>query len=244
MVDDACAVVRQYIRQIADGQGDAQPEPAICAHIAGCPQCRGALALLLADAIDAAPARAISCDDCQRDMAAFIDIELLAGRAEAQQRYPLVWWHLWTCADCAETYQLTHALIHSDELALAVRDAHRLVRLHQLSRADLDDTLGQSPLTLRARHRGPSAAAYLLYKEPAGDGSLLWVAVQRQADGDWLLDVSVQPAPAGSLVIVLGDQRFSARFSAEGHAVVRDIAFGLLVGDDARDLDLLLEPDA
>lgn len=85
-------------------------------HIATCPTCRGAF-FLVANELLQRPAFAVSqinCDDCQRDLAPYIDLMAERNERIAAHRYPHVWWHLGTCAACAETYQLTMALIKAE----------------------------------------------------------------------------------------------------------------------------------
>lgn len=105
-----CDDVRQLLHSVVQfGFLPALPEDAID-HIAACAECRGATLLLATTVAETSPLNAIGCADCQEHLAAYIDQELEAGAKAAAKSYPQIWRHLWLCASCAETYQLTHAL--------------------------------------------------------------------------------------------------------------------------------------
>src|SRR5215213_7057658 len=81
-------------------------------HLSTCSRCRVGL-LLLTRAFDPEPpllGTSISCEACQADLPAYIDREA-ENPAAAAAMYPHVWWHLWTCEECAQTYEFTHMLL-------------------------------------------------------------------------------------------------------------------------------------
>jgi hypothetical protein len=85
-------------------------------HISSCERCRAAL-LSLAQTLGLSPSPAfpgLDCAACQSDLAAYIEAER-ASPAAAALRFPALWWHLWACPVCAETYRLTQLLM--DEAA-------------------------------------------------------------------------------------------------------------------------------
>ncbi len=88
-------------------------------HIAACSRCRAGL-LLLVRAFDSGPDRSgirDSCAACQADLAAFIDLEA-ESPAQAATIYPHVWWHVWQCETCAQTYEWTHTLLQAQQISL------------------------------------------------------------------------------------------------------------------------------
>lgn len=95
-------------------QHSLAPTPAQCAHVAACSLCRGALAVLLAERISVAPQPPIDCNACMHDLAALIDLQRSVGILLATREYPVVWWHLWCCSLCAESYALTCDLLAAE----------------------------------------------------------------------------------------------------------------------------------
>src|SRR5215208_5757161 len=111
------------IAEIAQALREHPPAPlsqASYQHVSRCSRCRAGL-LLLVRAFDSEPnvlASEISCDSCQADLAAYVDLEA-EDPALAAATHPHVWWHLWTCQECAQTYEFTHMLLdaqHADQL--------------------------------------------------------------------------------------------------------------------------------
>src|SRR5919108_4268137 len=112
MDDLVCADVRRWLQQTILLNDLTPPAPALCAHIAACPLCQGALAVLAMEALDLPVApRDIVCQQAEEELAAFIEQEAEEGSVAAIRTYPHVWWHLWTCDVCAETYRITRALL-------------------------------------------------------------------------------------------------------------------------------------
>ncbi|NTW02401.1 MAG: hypothetical protein HGA19_14170, partial [Oscillochloris sp.] len=84
------------------------------AHIQGCARCRHALHLL-SESLGLPPAITIpayTCVTCQSQLASYIDREL-SDPIAAAQAFPGIWWHLWSCPDCAEVYRMTHMLLEA-----------------------------------------------------------------------------------------------------------------------------------
>jgi hypothetical protein len=69
---------------------------------------RGILLLIVAELLHTPldNAQAVTCDQCQDDLAAYIDLERDAGSVQAIRAHPHVWWHLLICSDCITTYQI------------------------------------------------------------------------------------------------------------------------------------------
>jgi hypothetical protein len=241
-----CVDMQQWIQQIVLSDELPLPKPALVAHIVSCELCRGAFALLAAAALDlpslAAP---FSCRQSEENLAAFIEQEVEEGSTAAIRTYPQVWWHLWICEDCAETYRVTrrHLLTaQSQAIATLLQTAKPArTRLAQLSRPFLHQALAKSP-PARAATRGQAGQSYILTEQASLDGDLL-VSVQRQSNGEWQLGVVHQPPPTGSLVLIFGEQYFHASFNAQGRAVVHDLPFALLTAADGPDLEVDIEAD-
>jgi hypothetical protein len=72
--------------------------------------------LLLLAQVSAVPSQVAdtSCEACQYDMAAYIDLEWEAGTPTAVREYPHVWWHTVVCSDCFTTYQMTTVLVAAE----------------------------------------------------------------------------------------------------------------------------------
>jgi uncharacterized protein YbaR (Trm112 family) len=116
MHDDTCPDVRELIDSLQQSSPGAKTPRAILDHIAACPVCRGALLLFMAHLLQASPSTLnTTCPECQYDLAAYIDEECQAGFISAYKAYPHVWWHLWTCADCAQTYHLISTIRDAEQ---------------------------------------------------------------------------------------------------------------------------------
>lgn len=248
-----CAQTRSQLQELFVHRRPVMPEPALCEHIAECTLCRGALALLLAEAVGMTkPPPQVGCDRCQRDLAALIDLEDAEGTPVAIQHYPIAWWHLWTCPTCAEVYQITRELLVLEFAELSVpplpmpRMARPRTRLTNLDRSFLFYAAGSQ---MSYQHRGaPSAPIELISDEPISDDPAdarrLTVAVRQQRNGDCRFDVRVQPPVAGELVFTLGAFVTRVPFDAEGGASVREVPFALIGEPTGPDLALAIEPIA
>lgn len=247
-----CAQVRSQLQDIFVYRRSLLPTPALCEHVAECPLCRGALALLLADAVGVAtPPPQVGCERCQHDLAALIDMEDAEGTAVAIQHYPSAWWHLWTCPLCAETYQLTRELLVLEPADLSAPPAP-IQRLRYAPRhTPLSSTLRpflfrEVAVPLAKAQRGsPGKQIEFISNEPISDdpaeNRLLTASARRQRNGHCRFDVRVQPRQTGELVFSLGEFVVHAHFDAEGWAQVRDVPFACIAEPTGPDLVLALE---
>jgi len=247
-----CADIRQWLRHSVVSSDPARPSAALCAHIATCPLCRGALAALAAEALGwtVAPEE-ISCQQSTGDLAAFIEQEAEEGSAAAIRAQPHVWWHLWTCETCAETYEITRSLVRPDQpgipavpsmpVSLFAPPTTRKPAL-KLPRYFLHQALAASLPTMGVM-RGSAGFRSVLAEEESPDQHLT-VTVQRQTNGEWRVDVSVKPPPVGWLVLSLGRAYFRSQFDVQGDAMVRDVPFSLLTASDGPDLEIDVELEA
>jgi hypothetical protein len=125
----ACRSVLAKIMQALESQDLAHLSPTLYRHLSACGHCRAELLLLvrrLGPQLYRHGAR-YSCEQCQADLAAFIDLEL-GSPVQAAATYPHVWRHLCVCWACSQTYECTHTL-------LAAERSGQLVPLHLLMRA-------------------------------------------------------------------------------------------------------------
>lgn len=105
-----CEQGRAAIAQaLTDSRRPAQT-PALASHIAGCASCRAQRGAILARLAQGVNTRADTCAACAADLAAYVDVLLDQGASAAASAHPHVWWHLWTCADCAELFAQTATL--------------------------------------------------------------------------------------------------------------------------------------
>lgn len=245
-----CEDAQRWIQRILQSTDPTTPSPALVSHIASCHMCQGAFALLAAEAINLpAIASSISCRRCELDLAAFVEQELEQGSAAAIRTYPHVWWHLWTCEECTETYRVTRLYLLAQQsqavakaLAFPASPAARPTLVLQLPRAVLHHALAGS-IAVRATTRGGGTVPSYVIAEQDYPGGDLEVRVQRQANGEWRVDAAHQPPRRGALVLICGDQRFHADFDAHGRAAVHDVPFALLTAPDGPDMEIGIEPD-
>ncbi len=244
MNSDQCAVARNYMRAAFVERRPAVPRSDFYTHLASCDACRGIFALYLADAVGVAvPPGPIGCDDCDQDIAAFIDMERAEGTQAARVAFPKLWWHLWTCPSCAETYRLTRLVLSSERLPHSDPPRRpRVQRLAYLDRAYLAGTFDYSYVTMGARRGNPGVPIVISSSEP-GETPQFSLSIQRQRDGEWTLQVTMQPAPSAWLLAQLGPLEERARFGEDGHANIENVSAELLLSSDGPDLEFSLEYD-
>src|SRR5262245_55749968 len=109
-----CAQARPHLVRALQSEQPAALAPDVRVHLAECVTCRTALLLMNTLALTAAP-EPIDCARCQADLPAFVERERDDGPLAAQHAYPHVWWHVWTCVDCNETYDTLRALVAAQQ---------------------------------------------------------------------------------------------------------------------------------
>lgn len=248
MSDPMCAKVRNYFQRIFVERRAVTPAPDIYIHIAACPLCRGALALQIASVVGQAQ-EPIRCQESANDIAAFIDVERAEGTEVARRYYPRLWWHLWGCEECADVYRMTRELLAAQSpmqsappgVALSYLAGYQ--PLFYFERAYLTGLLGNSYIT-RGGRKGSAGVPIVIADSEPGDDPQLTVRIQRQRDGSWAIDATVQPAPSGWLVATLGEFSARAHFDTDGSAQIRNVPEQLLLNDDGPDIDLSIEESA
>jgi predicted anti-sigma-YlaC factor YlaD len=115
-----CAATRQWISAAPDSSGAIIPDHLVD-HVAACPRCRGALAVLVAQFLTPPSAdEPIDCQMCEDTLAAFFDHEHAFGLTATIGVFPAVWWHLLICPACGAFYDdLCDLLTISPDLACA-----------------------------------------------------------------------------------------------------------------------------
>jgi hypothetical protein len=244
-----CEDLRRWLGQATHANHHIQPTHTLPAHVAECEVCQGTLVLLAATALDVPPPATITCQDCMLDLPAFTEREHDDPIAAAHA-YPQIWWHLWTCPECVETYQLTLALLAAEgrgeistlrPIAKSTPPKLEPSVLLRLTRQFLRRAL-PPPMLLAPTMRGQSEGPVVLSSCAVAAGQLLTLSVQEQSNGDWSVSVDILPPQSGWIVLVFGDKRFRTLFDTQGAAVVAHVPATLLASTAGPDLVVELEP--
>jgi hypothetical protein len=248
MRSELCTQVHAWIQQGGDSIDPGLPPDELCEHIPGCTVCRSRLVVLTAALLDVPrPSAASLCEQCQRDLADYIDIEHAQNTKAAAQAYPHVWWHLLTCPDCAETYAWTIKL-------LAAEEAGELepVPLEWATGSIVSRVLGTfsvSRNTLRQVFNlrrslgvawGDEAEELVLIDDELA-GHQLTLSVQPQIGCDWSVSVMLAPPLAGEVILSLGSNIFSAPIDSTGSVYIPHIAGALIHADNGPDLSVTIK---
>jgi hypothetical protein len=246
-----CQEVRSFLQEAIQSKNPAPPLPPLIPHIAGCMLCRGALALLTAAVIDRlTPPGPTTCAVCQEHLAAYIDQEADAGIHAALQAYPQVWWHLWVCRACAETYQFTRTLLDTERVGIleplptphpALRAQSQRLPIIRLTRAFLALAFCTQPSRARGVVEADDSNMVLFDTESSGHRVQMWVV--QPTDRAWSITVATTPPIAARFTIALGELHFRARFDAHGVAIISDIPAAALQSTEGPDLVGIIERD-
>ncbi|RRR72823.1 MAG: hypothetical protein EI684_09635 [Candidatus Viridilinea halotolerans] len=232
-----CPEVYAWLVSLDAAPVPVAPPSAITEHVAACVRCRGGVLLLAGELLGApfAPA-AGDCDQCQDDLAAFIDLERDEGTLTALHEYAHVWWHLWQCADCVEVYRMVLTLQQAEAeqrlpplplLSLVPPPLHVVLpRTHILEALAAQRVVGQSGCV----------DDLLLFEGPVA-GCVLTVSL-RQQDECWYLWGHGLPPPTGSLVVKMGAECHLAPFDTYGQTLVGPLPTSLLLDGTGPPLEL------
>lgn len=243
-----CDRVRQLLHQAAHGDSFA-PSSELVAHVAGCAVCKGALLLMMAEVLNAQlDIEDPGCPQCERSLAAYLDLELERGSAAALRVYPQIAWHLWTCRNCAELYEFTRAVIEAEQAGtlslppplVAAQRSPRVLASFRLTRALLNVSLSSDRALGTAR--GPEDGPEVLYERTEA-GLRISLSVTHLADRSWTIDVAVEPALEGRFRLTVGEFSREALFVA-GNATIHGVSATALEEADGADLlgELLSDP--
>jgi hypothetical protein len=242
-------VVLQWIHHAITNEQFEPPSDELCAYIAASDTCKGALALLLAEVLDAPrPTQSVSMQQCQDDLASYIDMEHAEGTRAALHEYPHVWWYLWTSPELAETYRMIRLLADAEQagslppLALPAHQPMTRVVLPQLrvSGSFLQRTFAGRQLLGMAR--GADHNTPMMVEEKTG-GYMFHISVQPDDADMWNVIVTVTPPVAGCAVLTRGETTLEAALNEQGVAVIAAVPAALLTVTDDSDLVVRLRTE-
>lgn len=248
------AHVREWLLS-QEGSPNAIPDNNIVEHIAACDSCQGALLVLMVRLL-AVPLEIeeISCDQCQDDIAAYIDVEQTYGPRIAAQRLPAVWWHLWTCSACAEMYQdtvdflqgeLADSVEHPNHTQTNVLFIELPVKLTIPQRkalvwsSDVESSRIKTRVAAARFMQGAYGEADDLNILDQKVGSYSVQMSVKQQDNEWVGLVQVEPPIPGLVALTLGDEILSARLDRDGHATIPALPLDRLIKEE-QDLPITL----
>ncbi len=244
-----CATVRQAVRHALSARQPAALEPALAEHIAGCAACRAALLATIAELFGVAVLpQAIGCERCMDDLPELVERELAGTLRNSIPDLAQVWWHLWTCAACAQTYDLTRDLLVAEQRgALQAFAPARLLQalnppiqnLLRLTRQFLNRALPAPQAVMRGVDHGPS----VLSEGNAHAGRFFTLSVLQQPNHDWQIEVLLTPPAKAWLILTLGENVYRARFDVQGSATIADVPAAIFAAPDGPDLTVGIESD-
>lgn len=229
-------------------QTPTYPPNPLCDHIATCVYCRGAL-LPLVTTLFGVPQdiSEISCEDCQQDLAVYVDQELAEGVQAAAQRFPHVWWHLWVCTECAETHQMMLDILSPMDLSSAVAHVKQKVVLHQAvlgGRFEIPRVAFNRQVRMSQRLGvawGEPDEGIVAFDEVSGAHEIRLI-LRPHDHGEWQVMVSVAPPISGQSIISFGSEEFRAPFGSDGIAIFTTIPGSLLEAPEGPDMAFWVEP--
>lgn len=227
-------------------------------HAVSCSRCRGMLFLTHFELMGRPQPqhRFISCDVCQQDLAAYIDIMQDQGEWAAAQTYPHVWWHLWTCEECIEIFEDTLTLvqrfrfepfIHLKPIINAVtfqQNTPLTSKSFTLSRDLFAPFFGHLVQHRTSRGRSEEHAEYIWHEHEEFADCVISFLVAHIREEACDLQVIAKPTTCGRVQIDLGIHHFSAALDQEGKANFKDIPMSLLSDPNGPDLQCYLELEA
>lgn len=243
-----CRQARARLVQALRSESPQALDADLRAHLAECPVCQTALRLMQAFALASLP-ETIECARCEEDLAAFVEREREEGASGAIRAFPHVWWHLWSCEDCLETYDMLRALVAAEgrgEIATpspAASAPPRMRPVLHLPRQFLRHVL-PAPGSPFAVMRGGSEGPLLVSEGPIEPEHHMALTVEEQPDHNWTVAVHITPALAGALALTLGTAVFRAPIDEAGGAAFADVPAALLAATDGPDLVVSVEDGA
>ncbi len=207
-------------------------------HVSSCERCQQMLFDQVVDRLgtdlDFQP---VDCDGCDFDLPAYIDTERDEGTLVAIESYPHIWWHLWTCSECAMSYQMI----------LALQAAEASGELPPLPLASL---IAPQPIIPRfVLHRsvfvrtlvpqfgvmwGGKPTETIIHDDDHAEYEVR--VTVRQTAGRWAVVVLVDPPVVGHAVVTIGAHVFRAPFDAAGQASLEPIPQDLLTSAVGADM--------
>ena len=247
MPDRMCGAVRRWLIGRDPDTPSLTPHEVV-RHTETCRPCQGALALLIA-AQASEPPPAIGCGACLGRLDAFSDCERQHGIVAAIERYPAVWWHLWTCGACAEVYHLTGALIEAEERAVLPPIAAALPASRRQPQISIEIPVSRQYLRRVVVPHVALGPAWnddddpMLVAEELVQEYRIALYIRPSGGERWSLALTVIPPLVGKVLIRLGDERFQARFDQDGEAHVDDVPVALLMKARGPDMQIAITGD-
>nr|WP_044199980.1 hypothetical protein [Oscillochloris trichoides] len=207
-------------------------------HVSSCERCQRVLldqvVHRLGTDLDLQP---VDCDVCDEDLPAYIDTERDEGTLAAIDAYPHVWWHLWTCSECAASYQMILVLQAAEAsgelppLPLASLIAPQpIIPRFVLQRSLFVRTLVPQFGVMW----GGKPTETIIHDDDHAEYEVR-VSV-RQTAGRWAVVVQVDPPVVGHAVVTIGAHVFRAPFDAAGKASLEPIPQDLLTSSVGADM--------
>jgi hypothetical protein len=258
--------ILQQMKEWVQSENVGRPDPELCNLIAEDPTSRGALLVLASELFGVGPAsESLDCEDCNEDIPAYIETVHTLGIRAAVQRYPDVWWHLWTCSACAEVYRLTDEIVTDEEQGV-FRFGAALEQIGATSSSDpTQDSPGSvlfqwgtqicsltrtflnyalSPLVQPrlsvCRSVGDEEESIIFDDETTNADYQLQLSVTPRQEEHWLIKVTLTPPPVGNVVLRFDHMVFRAPLE-RGRADVQ-IPQSLLTDTGGPPLSIGLEP--
>lgn len=186
----------------------------------------------------------VICQQCQGDLAAFIDLERLISSDEAMQTYPHVWAHLWICKDCAETYHAVHILLDTPgshhDLPKPLPVQTLLLEWERVLRWQLNQMFGPYGRLGTAWSQSDDE---LVVAEQTIDATTYTLLVRPQPGPVWDVEMITTPALGGCAIIRYGDETLRKLIDHRGVARFDPQPASLFTATDGPDLRLSVEPD-
>jgi len=214
------------------------PDPELWDWIAQDAANRVTLMLLAAEVVGV-PSEELdaNCQDCANELAAYIETELEQGADQAARTYPGVWWHLWTCQDCAEIYRMTYALVEAEQrgeipplpvgtstpspIPSSPPRERGIAVLISFTREFLNTAVAPfvQPQWVASGAGSEDEGETVLADEDTGYGYRLTLSLKPDQGDHWPVIIAIDPSPSGQVALRFGDATFRSPLMA-GQAVV------------------------
>ncbi|NTW02898.1 MAG: hypothetical protein HGA19_16725, partial [Oscillochloris sp.] len=205
----ACEQVRSALQLSLSDYRQPVQTPGLAHHIVGCTACQAERLVLYTQLLPMATPPIDACTRCEADLAAYVDTVLDQGNRIAAQTYPHVWWHMWTCQECAEIFAQTAALAAAERAGdLAPLPVARAVA------TSARQTIGKlfvRPLVLThiVQRHALLGVSYgdeppMIVDEHDEDAHSFQLSMRQERDGRWQVLVTVMPPISGFAAITIG----------------------------------------
>lgn len=233
-----CGQVQQWIATAAE----SIPPETLVMHVQHCATCQTALLRYLSAHLDLPAPDRLTCDTVAEELAAMAEYEQHAGAAAAAQMFPALWWHLWTCPDCAEIYHDLLSYLNEpeehDQMSRSLPAVH--VPTISLPHGFLR-TIFAPQLAAGAAWGSTTSARQLITEDEFAQGRIgLYMGLHDSQH--WYVEVQITPAQSGTLLIGLDEQIYTATFQQQASVRIDQLPLSFLRDPHGTDfvLNLLL----